>query len=92
MVVGLAFDLLESLKLATRYEVFDDDQPGEQDEVLDYRIIGGFNYALEDLVPFRFLDAANFSFEYRFSKYEKEADSNAADSQNMFQFQFSVAF
>ncbi len=92
VVVGLAFELLDSLELATRYEVFDDDQSGDQDEVLEYRLIGGFNYAFEDLAPFRFLDAANFSFEYRFSKFEKEADSNAADSQNMFQFQFSVGF
>ena len=91
-VIGLAFDLLDSLELATRYEVFDDDQNGNQDEVLEYRIIGGFNYALEDLALFQYFDTANFLFEYRFSKYEKEAGSNAADSQNMFQFQFSVGF
>lgn len=91
-VVGIAVDLLEPLELATRYEVFNDDQSGDQDEVLEYRLIGGFNYAFTYLADFWFLDAADFSFEYRFSKYEKEEDSNAADSQNMFQFQFSVGF
>ena len=91
-VVGLALDLLDSLELATRYEVFDDDQSGDQDEVLEYRLIGGFNYAFTYLADFWFLDTADFSFEYRFSKYEKEEGSNAADSQNMFQFQFSVGF
>lgn len=91
-VVGLAFDLLDSLELATRYEIFDDDQSGDQDEVLEYRLIGGFNYAFADLAGFWFWDTARVSFEYRFSKYEKEEGSNAADSQNMFQFQFSVGF
>ena len=92
VVVGIAFDLLDSLELATRYEVFDDDQSGDQDEVLEYRLIGGFTYAFADLAAFWFLDSASFAFEYRFSRYEKEADSNSADSQNMLQFQFSVGF
>ncbi|UCE52143.1 MAG: LbtU family siderophore porin [Desulfobacterales bacterium] len=91
-VVGLAFDLLDSLQLATRYEVFDDDTPGDQDEVLDYRFIAGFNYSFIDVFDFPFLEDAIFSFEYRFSKYEKEKDSEAADSQNMFQFQIALEF
>jgi hypothetical protein len=92
LVVGLAFDLLDSLELATRFELFDDDQSGDQDEVLEYRLIGGFNYEFADLVELWFLESAMFSLEYRFSKYEKEVGSNAADSQNMLQFQFSVGF
>jgi hypothetical protein len=91
-VVGLAFDLLDSLQLATRYAVFSDDNPGDQDEVLDYRFVVGFNYSFIDVVNFSFLDDAIFSFEYRYSKFEKEKDSQATDSQNMFQFQFALEF
>ena len=91
-MVGLAFDLSDSLELATRYAFFNDDNAGDQDEVLDYRICAGFNYSLLDFVNFSFLEMATLSFEYRFSKYEKEKDSNAANSQNMFQFQLALGF
>jgi hypothetical protein len=91
-VVGLAFDITNFLELATRYAFFNDDNPGDQDEVLDYRICAGFNYSLLDLANFSFLEMAILSFEYRFSKYEKENDSNAANSQNMFQFQLTLGF
>ena len=91
-VVGLAFDLLDSLQLATRYEVFDDDNPGDQDEVLDYRIIAGFNYSLLDLIDTGYLSDLTLSFEYRYSKYEKENDSEATNSQNMFQAQLAIEF
>ena len=93
-IVGLAFDVLDSLQLATRYAVFDDDNPGDQDEVLDYRFVAGFNYSFRDVVDMSFLDLedAIFSFEYRFSKFEKEKDSEAADSQNMLQFQVALEF
>ena len=91
-VVGLAFDLLDSWQLATRYEVYDDDNPGDQDEVLDYRIVAGFNYSLLDVFNFSYLTDALFSFEYRYSKYEKETGNEAANSQNMFQFQLALGF
>ena len=91
-VVGLAFDVLDSLQLVTRYAVFDDDNPGDQDEVLDYQFIAGFNYFFKDIVDISFLEDAIFSFEYRFSKYEKEKGSEAADSQNMLQFQVALEF
>jgi hypothetical protein len=91
-VVGLAFEPLESLQLATRYAVFSDDNPGDQDEVLDYRIVAGFNYSLLDVFNFSYLTDAIFSFEYRYSKYEKETGSEATNSQNMFQFQLSLGF
>jgi len=91
-VVGLAFDVLDSLQLVTRYAVFDDDNPGDQDGVLDYRFIAGFNYSFIDVVDISFLEDAIFSFEYRFSKFEKEKDSEAADSQNMLQFQVALEF
>jgi hypothetical protein len=91
-VVGLAFDLLDSLQLATRYEVFSDDTRGDQDEVVDYRIVAGFNYSLLDLADFSFLTEALLSFEYRYSKFEKETDSEATNSQNMYMFQFILGF
>ncbi len=91
-VVGLAFEPLESLQLATRYAVFSDDNPGDQDEVLDYRIVAGFNYSLLELVDVSFLTDATIFFEYRYSKYEKETGSEATNSQNMFQFQLVLGF
>jgi hypothetical protein len=91
-VVGLAFDALDSLQLATRYEAFDDDNPDDQDEVLDCRFIAGFNYFFLDQVDISPLKDAAFSFEYRFSKYEREKGSEAADSQKMLQFQLAIEF
>lgn len=91
-VVGIAFDALDSLQLATRYGVFDDDNPGDQDEVLEYQIVAGFNYSLLDVVDSSYLTEALFSFEYRYSNYEKEKDSDATNSQNMFMFQLMLGF
>ncbi len=90
--VGLAFDLLDSLQLATRYEVFRDDTRGDQDEVLDYRIVTGFNYSLLEYIDVFFLTDATLLFEYRYSRYEKEQDSEATNSQNMYQFQVVLEF
>ena len=36
--VALAFQPLESLEQATRYQVFKDDRSGDQEEVLDYHM------------------------------------------------------
>jgi hypothetical protein len=91
-VAGIAYDVSDSLQLATRYAFFNDDNAGDQDEVLDYRICAGFNYSLLEFVHFSFLEIATLSFEYRFSKYEKEKDSDAVNSQNMFQFQLTLGF
>ena len=91
-VVGLAFDALDSLQLVTRYAVFDDDTPGDQDEVLHTRFVAGFNYFFTDDTDISFLEDAIFSFEYRFSKFEREKGSEAADSQKMLQFQLAIEF
>jgi len=82
--VALAFQPLESLELATRYEAFNDARNGDQDEIPDFRYLAGFNYS--------FFDLATFSFEYRRSKFEKKSDSNAADKQNEFRFQLALEF
>ena len=91
-VVGLAFDVLDSLQVAARYAAFDDDNPGDQDEVLDYRIVTGFNYSLIDLIDFQYLEDVIFSLEYRFSRFEKEKGSQTADSQKMLQVQLALEF
>jgi hypothetical protein len=85
-VVGLAFRPLESVPLAfvTRYEDFDDDQSGGQDEVLDYRYVAGFSY--------KFLKWATFFFEYDYWKYERESGSDAADHVNSLHFRIGLAF
>lgn len=90
--VGLAFDVLDSLQLATRYEVFRDDTRGDQDEVLDYQIATGFSYSLLEFIDVFFLTDATLLFEYRYSKYEKEQDSDASNSQNMYQVQLVFEF
>ncbi len=82
--VALTFKPSEKLELATRYEVFNDDRSGDQDESLDDRYLAGFNYS--------FFDFAAFSFEYRHSRFEKESGSNAADAQNEFRLQLALEF
>lgn len=82
--VALAFQPLEDLVLAARYEGFNDDRSGDQDETIDYRYLAGFNYL--------FSGFATFSFEYRHSRFEKETGSNAADEQNEFKCQLALRF
>lgn len=82
--VALAFQPLETLELATRYEDFKDDVSGDQDEILDYRYSAGLNYS--------FSEFNIFSFEYRHSRFEKEKGSNAADDQDEFFFQLALGF
>jgi hypothetical protein len=91
-VVGLAFEPLDSLQLVGRYELFSDDTRGDQDEVLDYNIIAGFNYSLMDLIDVFFLTDAALLFEYRYSRFEKEEDGEATNSQNMYQVQLVFGF
>ncbi len=85
-VVGLALQPIESvpLEFAVRYEDFDDDQSGGQDEVLDYRYVAGFSY--------KFLKWATFFFEYDYWKYERESGSDAADHVNSLHFRLGLAF
>jgi hypothetical protein len=85
-VVGLAFRPLESvpLEFVTRYEDFDDDQSGGQDEVLDYRCVAGFSY--------KFLKWATFFFEYDYWKYERDSSRVAAGRVNSLHFRIGLAF
>lgn len=81
-VVGLAYELLDTLELAARYETFDDERTGDQDEVVKYRMTGGINYSLWDF--------ASLSLQYSFSRFEKERDDNASDAENLFQIQLAL--
>lgn len=83
-ILGLAFRPLEPLELAFRYEKFDDDGAGEQDETLDHRYLAGVNYP--------FFDFATFSFEYRHSRFKRETGSDAADHQNEINVQVTLEF
>jgi hypothetical protein len=46
--VALAFQPFEKFELATRYEDFNDDVSGDQDEILTYRYSAGWNYSFSD--------------------------------------------
>jgi len=82
LVIGLAYDLLDTVELAVRYETFHDDRAGDQDEVINYRVLGGMNLS--------FWEFATLSFQYSFSRYEKEKGSDASDAENLFQVQLSL--
>jgi predicted porin len=86
LVAGLAFRPSETvpLELVVRYEDFDNDQQGNQDEILDDRYVAGFSY--------KFLEWATFFFEYNYLNYEKERGSDAADHVNTFHFRIGLAF
>jgi hypothetical protein len=81
---GAALELTEAVELAGRYERFDDDDSGAQDEVLDYRWVAGGNY--------QFGEWTTLSLEYRCSKFEKEPDSDIEDQQHMVQLQLTFAY
>ena len=85
-VAGLAFRPFESVpfEFVVRYEDFDDDQKGNQDEILDDRYVAGFNY--------KFLEWATFFFEYDYLNYEKERDSDAANHAYELHFRIGLAF
>jgi hypothetical protein len=82
--LGLTYLATEELALGARFEVFDDDVRGDQDEVVDYRYLAGFNYAFSDKVT--------FSFEYRYTELETESGSDAADDLNELFFQLALEF
>jgi len=85
-VAGLAFRPIESvpLEFALRYENFDDDQKGNQDEILDDRYVAGLSY--------KFLEWATFFFEYDHLNYEREKESEAADHLYELHFRIGLAF
>jgi hypothetical protein len=75
---AIAFQAMEPLEIAARYEAFDDDITGEQDCHLTDRYSIGFTYTLFENDSF----ATNLMGEYRISNYEKESGGNADDKLN----------
>jgi len=75
---AIAFQTMEPLEIAARYEAFDDDIAGEQDGHLTDRYSTGFTYTLFENDSF----ATNLMGEYRISNYEKESGSIADDKLN----------
>lgn len=91
-VAGLAVDLLDGLQAAMRYDRFWDDTQPDRDEVLRDRTAVGFNIFLDEYFSMLFMDEVTLSFEYRYSRFEQELGSEAADSEDMVQFQLSLQF
>ena len=73
-----AFQAIDPLEIAARYEAFDDDITGEQDGHLTDRYSLGFTYTLFENDNF----ATNLMGEYRISNYEKQSGSIADDKLN----------
>jgi opacity protein-like surface antigen len=82
--LGLAYQPIDALQLAVRYEQFDDDRSGQQDGVVDYRYLAGLNYSVTEY--------ATLSFEYRHSRFERQSESEAADALNEYSFQLSLEY
>ena len=73
---AVAYQLLDPLEIAARYEVFNDDIDGGQDGHLESRYSIGFTYTLFERDSF----ATNLMGEYRISNFEvKEGNPNGVD-------------
>jgi len=75
---AVAFQAMDLLEIAARYEAFDDDITGDQDGHLTDRYSVGFTYTLFEKDDF----VTSLMGEYRISKYEKAAGSTADDKLN----------
>jgi len=75
---AIAFQAMEPLEIAARYEAFDDNIGGEQDGHLTDRYSIGFTYTLFENDSF----ATNLMGEYRISNYEKQSGSIADNKLN----------
>jgi len=72
---AIACQVADSLEIAVRYEAFEDDMDGDQDNHLKNRYSIGANYTLFENDNF----TATLMFEYRRSNYEKADCSNVHD-------------
>ncbi|MCK5542902.1 MAG: LbtU family siderophore porin [Desulfobacterales bacterium] len=85
---SLGYQIIDPLIAAVRYEGFNDDQSGGQDEHLACRYSIGGTYTLFTKNSF----ACNLSCEYRKSEYERSLGTNADDNQDEFFAQFAIEF
>ena len=86
--VSMGYQLIDPLLAAVRYEGFNDDQSGDQDEHLDYRYSIGLTYTLFESGSF----ACSLSGEYRKSEYELSQGSGADDSIDEFFARIAIEF
>ena len=83
-VVGLAYQVLEPLELALRYEIYDNDRSIDADEYFDHTIAFGVNYSLFENVT--------LMGEYRNLKEKAAAGSTYEETVNEFNFRVAVGF
>lgn len=86
--VAAAFQVMDPLEIACRYEGFNDDIPGEQNGHLENRYSLGAIYTLFEKDSF----TTSLMAEFRRSNYEKAAGSIADDSLNEFFGRLSIEF
>jgi len=86
--VSVGYQVCEPLMAAIRYESFDDDQSGDQDDHLSYRYSIGASYTLFAEDDF----ACTIAGEYRKSEFELASGSSAEDSVDEFFARLSVEF
>jgi hypothetical protein len=85
---SIGYQIIDPLIAAVRYEGFNDDQSGDQDEHLEYRYSIGATYTLFTKNSF----ACNLSCEYRKSEYERSAGSGADNSLDELFAQLAIEF
>jgi len=86
--VSLGYQIMDPLLAAIRYESFNDDQNGDQNDHLDYRYALGVTYTLFENDNF----ACSLSGECRRSEYELSDGSNADDNLNEFFARIAIEF
>jgi len=86
--VGAAYKVIDPVEVAIRYESFDDDQDGDQDEHLENRYSLGATYTLFEKDPF----VCNLMGEYRKSNYEAAAGGSADDDLDEFFARVAIYF
>lgn len=82
-ISAIAYQPVDAIQVAVRYEHFDDDQ-GEQDQVVDFRYLAGLNYFIDENIT--------ISLEYRHTEFERQAGSDAADAVNEYQLQLAFEY
>jgi len=83
-VVGLAYQVVEPLELAVRYESFDNDRSTDASGYFDHNIAFGANYNLFENVT--------LMGEYRNLKKKATAGSTYEETVNEFNFRVAVGF
>ncbi|MBC8461656.1 MAG: LbtU family siderophore porin [Deltaproteobacteria bacterium] len=86
--LAAAFQIIDPLEIAARYEAFDDGMDGDQDGHLEDRYSVGLTYTLFEKDSF----VLNLMGEYRRSNYEKAEGSTADDNLDEFFLRLAIGF